>query len=169
MLAAMAVANTTTWGDRKKSVAALIDWWAAVPSYDPDMEPEQLIFKTNLSPLAKEVLGVAAAHRVRPSALAMNIPDAKELKEWLGSNSAKVLRHALEFESSGAWWNRCLFEGASSLHQKRTEHLVTHLMSEHTFVHMAVGLNVTLAEMLPAMDKPNPLPSVELPELPDLC
>lgn len=169
MLRAMADADTSTWSNRDESVAALVAWWTNVPSYDPDMEPETLIFQTNLSPLAKEVLGAAAAHRVRPSALAIGIPTEPELKQWLGSSSARVLRQALEFDSNAAWWNRCLFENSDTLYHSRTEHLVTNLMSDHTFVHMSVGLNVPLVEMLPAMATPNAILPFDPPELPDLC
>lgn len=160
--------NSHGWQDRETAVRELIAWWKRLSSYDPDMEPEGLL-KHARNALSKEVLGVAAAHRVRPSALAFDIPTGKETNDWLSSHQAKTLRQALEIENTGDWWNRCLFEDAKEMYHARTEHLVRHLMHDHPFVHMSVGLNLRLVELLPMLET-NPSFSVpENPTLPDLC
>ena len=69
--------NSHEWQDREKSVRELIAWWKKVSSYDPDMEPEGLLQHAD-NALSKEVLGIAAAHRVRPSALSFGIMNDKD-------------------------------------------------------------------------------------------
>ena len=169
MLQAMENAsNTHAWQDRKKSVQELTAWWTKISSYDPDMEPENLLQHAR-NPLSKEVLGVAAAHRVRPSGLSFGLLGDKETQDWLASQQAKTLRQTLEVENTGAWWNRCLFEDLQELYHSRTEHLVRHLMQDHPFVHMSVGLNLRLAELLPMLETNPSLSVSESPTLPDLC
>lgn len=172
MLNAMqAETNSANWSDRTKSISTLVAWWASVPSYDPDMEPEGLIRRQDLSPLSKEVLGIAAVHRVRPRGLNWDIPNKAATSQWLDSSQAKTMRQALEIENAGSWWNRCLFEGSEDRYHARTEHLVSALMADHPFVHMANSLNMPLHQLLPMMDdKPSFfLPTPEAPGLPDLC
>lgn len=172
MLNAMQADTTsTTWSNRAQSVASLVAWWEKVSTYDPDVEPEYLITRTDLTDLSKEVLGVAAAHRVRPGVLAWDIPDKKEIAEWLTSSRARVMRQALEMQSDGAWWNRCLFEGTEERYYARTEHLVGALMADHPFVHMSNSLNTPLHEMLPLLDSAPSffVPGHDVPGLPDLC
>lgn len=163
--------NADAWADRSTSVDVLVGWWTRTSSYDPDLEPEGLINRSNLTPLSKEILGLAAAHRVRPRGLSWDIPTDDELSEWLLSSRAKTLRAALEIDSSGSWWNRCLFEGAKEQFHARTEVLVNALMHDHPFVHMATSLQLPLAQLLPMMDAtPTVLVSTpEAPCLPDLC
>lgn len=160
--------NSHGWQNRETAVRELIAWWKGVSSYDPDMEPEGLLQHAR-SALSKEVLGVAAARRVRPAALSFDIPTDKETQAWLSSHQAKTLRQALEVENTGDWWNRCLFEDAKEMYHARTEHLVRHLMHDHPFVHMSVGLNLPLAELLPMLDTNPSLSVPENPTLPDLC
>lgn len=169
MFQAMGQANNShEWQDREKSVRELIAWWKKVSSYDPDMEPEGLLQHAD-NALSKEVLGIAAAHRVRPSALSFGIMNDKDTQDWLSSNQAKTLRQALSVENTGAWWNRCLFEDLKDMYHSRTEHLVRHLMHDHPFVHMSVGLNLPLAELLPMMETNPNFRAQESPTLPDLC
>lgn len=162
--------NSSEWADRKKSIATLATWWARTPCYDPDMEPEGLIRRLRLTPLSKEVLGIAAAHRIRPSGLLWDMLDTANMKTWLTGSQAKTLRTVLEIETTGSWWNRCLFEGSNTRYHALTEQLVSALMTEHLFVHMAAGLQVPLAELLPMLNNTCTPPSTsDIPALPDLC
>ena len=169
--AMQAESGSEQWADRKKDVASLVAWWEKVSSYDPDMEPEGLIRRDDLSPLSKEVLGIAAVHRVRPRGLSWDVPNAKETKGWLSSSQAKTMRQALEMNNSGPWWNRCLFEGTTERYVPRIEALASALMADHPFVHMANTLNTPLHELLTMLDSEPSffLPTPEEPGLPDLC
>ena len=157
------------WTAREKSVEQLIAWWSKMPSYDPDMEPEGLIRRLGLTPLSKEVLGIAAAHRVRPGLLSWSIPKELETNEWIKSSNAGILGHVLKMEDTGSWWNRCLFEGSNERYHARTEHLVVRLMAEHPLVQMSAGLNIPLSELLPVMNSSNAVSNSDMPGLPDLC
>lgn len=163
--------KSAQWIEREKSVGALVCWWTRAPSYDPDWEPENLISRIDLTPLSKEILGIAAVHRIRPQLLSWEIPDAKETQQFLTGSTAKAIRQALTMQNTGTWWNRCLFEGSDAKYYARTEHLVSALMSEHAFVHMANSLNMPLHELLPMMDCPSSPNSgdTDAPVLPDLC
>lgn len=162
--------KSSEWTDRKKSIDALIAWWTRVPCYDPDMEPEGLIQRLHLTSLSKEVLGIAAAHRIRPDGLSWDMLDTNKMKEWLVGSQAQTLRTVLEIEKTGSWWNRCLFEHSDTRYHARTEQLVSALMTEHLFVHMAAGLQVPLVELLPMLnDTCTPPSTSDSPELPDLC
>ena len=163
--------NVERWVDREKSVGALIRWWTGTPSYDPDLEPEGLIARQDLTALSKEVLGIAAVHRIRPQVLSWDIPTAKETKDWIASSQAKTMRQALEIDNTAKWWDRCLFDGSEAKYHARTEHLVSALMADHAFVHMSNSLNVLLHQLLPMMDNAPSVgsPPSDTPVLPDLC
>ena len=170
MFAAMQKTATTAWTNREDSVHQLILWWRSMPSYDPDIEPETLVYRNDLSDLSKEVLGVAAAHRIRPRALGFDLPDAQGTAQWLSSRGAKSLRHVLSMNDSGAWWNRCLFEDSEERYHARTEHLISALMADHSFVHMANSLNTPLHELLPMLESQPSffVPGHTIPEAQDL-
>ena len=162
--------DATQWSDREKSVETLIQWWSNTSSYDPDLEPEGLITRHDLTPLSKEVLGVAASHRVRPSGLSWGIPSAQETTAWLASGQANTMRRVLTIDNTAAWWNRCLFKGSADKYYCRTEHLVCALMAGHPFVHMADSFNIPLHQLLPMDNTPSFISAdVEAPVLPELC
>jgi hypothetical protein len=160
--------DSAQWANREKSVAALIAWWVQVSSYDPDLEPESLIKRQDLNELSKEILGIAAANRVRPRGKHGEVPNMKETQDWVKSSEANTLRHALEMEDTSQWWTRCLFEGTHPWNWPRIQYLVSASMAHHPFVQMATSLNIPLRELLPMM--PNPTACIQdPPALPDLC
>lgn len=149
MLNAMHTCDTSQWVDRSKSVEQLVQWWVNIPPYDPDVEPESLIQRKDLTDFQAEVIGIAAMRRILNPDYFWNFDEKENARIWLSGERPKIAKHILDFDTNNVqWWYQCLFEHRPPEHADITEYLITSAHPNHHFSTLSNTIDMPLHELL---------------------
>lgn len=167
MRQAMRNSNPVEWRDPKHTISNLIAWWASVPPYDPDMEPEYLMHLQDITPLEQEVYTVAAVRRVRPALLHPTVlMSPAQADTWLKSTRSKIYTTATArpIGNEADWWHRCFFEELDTPFHGLVEQQLRLVAPNHPFIALSNSLDTSLPAILTTLKDGHQL-STTLPVL----
>lgn len=156
----MRQSNPIEWRNPQHTISNLIAWWASVPPYDPDMEPEYLMHLQDITPLEQEVYTVAAMRRVRPALLhPTELMSPAQADAWQKSTPCKIYTTAATrpVGNEADWWHRCFFEDLDARFHGLVEQQLRLVAPNHSFIALSNNFDTPLPTILTTLKEGNQL------------